>query len=81
VFDAQIYSLSIPEVRQAVKGNQQSILDEYKLACVENQPFLRAISTTTKTVDAFLTRHREWQRILNTTCSVEYELPEPLRRN
>jgi hypothetical protein len=81
VFDVQIYSLAIPDVRDALRGNEEAVISEYQRACVENEAFLRAISATTKTADAFTTRHRQWAKILKETCSIEYPLPRPLGRN
>lgn len=80
VFDIQLYAASMPKVRAAMTQHGDSILAEYQRACVENVAFLRAISTTTKTVEAFITRHRTWQDILDSTCGVQYPLPEPLVR-
>jgi hypothetical protein len=78
VFDVQIYSLSIHEVREAVKANHQAVLEAFKERCIDDQAFAKAISATTKTADAFVRRHRTWQKILDETCSVQYELPGPL---
>jgi len=79
VFDIQIYSLSIPEIRVAVAGKQAEILEAYKTRCVQDERFVKSISATTKTADAFIRRHRVWQGILSDTCGVQYELPGPLR--
>lgn len=78
VFDFQIFSLSIQEVREAVAGNQEAVLEEFKKRCVEDQDFAKSISATTKTSNAFVRRHRTWHDILKKTCSVQYELPGPL---
>jgi hypothetical protein len=81
IFDVQIYSLSFPEVRRALEGNEEHVIELFKHACVTNEAFSRAISATTKTADAFITRHRQWARIMREACSVEYPLPAPLRRD
>jgi hypothetical protein len=78
VFDFQIFSLSIREVRDAVVGNQEAVLGEFKKRCVEDQDFAKSISATTKTANAFVRRHQTWHDILKKTCSVQYELPGPL---
>jgi len=81
VFDVQIYSLSFPEVREAIDGHVDEIVDGYKRASVENEAFSRSISATTKTAEAFITRHRAWAKILKDACGITYELPQPLKRN
>lgn len=81
VFDVQVHSLSFPEVRAALVENEESVLERYKVACLENTPFTRSISATTKTAEAFTIRHREWASIMRESCGVEYPFPEPLRRD
>lgn len=80
VFDVQVYSLSHSPVRVAMSQSRDSTLEAFKQACVENDAFVRAISTTTKTTEAFTTRHRVWARIVHETCGVTYDLPRPLQR-
>lgn len=80
VFDCQMYSLSLPEVRDAVSGHGEGLMDRFKHACEEDDAFVRSITTTTKTADAFITRHRAWMRIVSDEVGVSYPLPEPLRR-
>jgi hypothetical protein len=81
VFDVQIYSLSHRAVRRALAGNEEAVLEAYKDACVGNGRFIRSISATTKTADAFISRHRVWRDILDENIGVKYRLPEPLRRS
>jgi hypothetical protein len=81
VFDVQVYSMSIPEVREAAIAHPTAIVERYQQACVENDAFIRAISATTKTHDAFVTRHRQWAQILRDACGAEYQLPGPLQRH
>lgn len=81
VFDFQIYSLSIPQVRTALNGNVDAVIAAYKRACVDNEAFSRSISATTKTAEAFVTRHRVWAKIMESSTGVTYDLPQPLRRS
>lgn len=81
VFDVQIYSLSHEAVRVALVGNEDAVAQAYRTLCDENQAFVRSITSTTKTAEAFITRHREWQRIVEECCGVRYPLPEPLKRD
>ena len=81
MFDIQVYSMSIPAVRDAARDHANAIIERYKQACVESDSFIRAISATTKTHEAFVTRHRQWAQILKEVCSVDYPIPEPLQRS
>ena len=81
IFDFQMYSLSRPEVRQAASGHGDEIMARFQGACETDEAFVRSITTTTKTSDAFIVRHRKWQEILRDVTGVDYPLPEPLRRD
>ncbi len=81
VFDVQIFSLSLPHVREQIEGCEHDVLGAYRRTCVENEAFLRSITTTTKTADAFTTRHRQWAKILHDECDIDYPLPASLRRD
>lgn len=80
VFDFQVHSLHFPNVREAVLANSDAVLSAYKQECVANVAFDRAISSTTKTADAFITRHRVWASIVKRETGEDYELPAPLMR-
>ncbi|MFB8230656.1 DUF262 domain-containing protein [Cellulosimicrobium sp. NPDC055967] len=80
VFDVQVHSLSFEEVRRALPNHAPEVIRRYRESCETNDAFVRAISATTKTVEAFVTRHRVWQEIISETTGVEYPLPTPLRR-
>lgn len=78
VFDFQVYSLSLPEVRHALAGKGHALEVEFKNACVSNGKFMRAITATTKTRDALLIRHRTWRDMVQRVADVSYPLPAPL---
>lgn len=78
VLDVQAFAFAIPDVRAAAAENGEAILDGYKQLCLTNASFVRAISTTTKTAEAFTTRHRAWRDLVNSTTGVSYDLPTPL---
>ncbi|GAA2041644.1 DUF262 domain-containing protein [Agromyces tropicus] len=80
VFDVQAYSLSIDRVRTAIEPSADEVLEAFKRACREDEVFVRSISATTKTADAFLTRHRVWRSIVTGATGVDYALPTPLTR-
>lgn len=81
IFDFQTYSLTFEDVRQGIERNPEAVVRRYKEACEGNDAFVRAISSTTKTADAFITRHRVWMRIVREETGVEYPLPRPLVRD
>ncbi|MGW9629654.1 DUF262 domain-containing protein [Agromyces sp. NPDC055520] len=80
VFDVQAYSLSIPTVREAIAAHPDQVLSSYQHLCVTDDAFVRSISATTKTADAFITRHRAWQTVVQQATGVSYDLPGALRR-
>jgi hypothetical protein len=80
IFDVQAYSLSFADVREAIGANALAVMTLFKKACEDDETFVRAISATTKTADAFITRHRVWMRIVHDVTGVNYPLPEPLER-
>lgn len=81
VFDFQAYSFSIPEVRKAVAENAEDVISAYQSRCQSDDSFIRAISATTKTADAFITRHRVWRSVIQEAAGVHYDLPGSLRRD
>lgn len=80
IFDVQIYSLSLPHVREALQGKGLELQERFKGACERDEVFVRSVTTTTKTADAFITRHRAWRGIVEQVGDVSYELPNALRR-
>ena len=80
VFDFQIYSLSFPNIRSAVAGHGDDISTAFQKRCDFDVSFVRSITSTTKTVDAFVTRHRVWQAIIEESVGGTYPLPHPLAR-
>lgn len=81
VFDFQAYSLSFPAVREAIAANADALLVAYQQRCETDEAFVRSISATTKTADAFTTRHRTWRSLVEQAADVTYDLPGSLRRD
>lgn len=81
LFDVQVYSLSLPSVRAAVAENADEIMLAFRQRCVTDEAFVRSISATTKTADAFITRHRAWRAVIHETTGIAYELPGALHRD
>ncbi|MDR6689982.1 hypothetical protein J2X55_000881 [Microbacterium sp. 1154] len=80
VFDVQGFSFAIPRVRDAIVSRADDVLQEFKLLSGTNDAFIRSISATTKTADAFTTRHRAWRDAVQRVTGVTYDLPAPLLR-
>jgi hypothetical protein len=80
VFDVQGYAFAIPRVRDAIVPRADEVLAEFKVLSGTNDSFIRAISATTKTPDAFITRHRAWRDTVAKVTGATYELPAPLIR-
>lgn len=81
IFDVQIYSLSLPHVRARLHGKGPELQESFKKLCEQDEVFVRSITATTKTADAFITRHRSWRSIVEEVGEVTYELPNALRRD
>jgi hypothetical protein len=81
VFDVQIHSLSYPDVRRACEGLGEQLMERFRVACEEDVNFVRAVTTTTKTAEAFRTRHRTWQNIVRDVTGIDYPMPTALRRD
>ncbi|MEO5316098.1 DUF262 domain-containing protein [Pseudarthrobacter sp. CC12] len=80
IFDIQVYSFSHEHVRRAVADKGDQLILEFQYECENNETFVRSITATTKTAEAFITRHRTWMKIVKRVTNAEYPLPEPLRR-
>jgi hypothetical protein len=78
VLDFQVYSLCFSEVRDGLAGNFEEVSERFRNACETDEGFVRSISLTTKTADAFRVRHSKWQTIVYDVCKVDYPLPKPL---
>jgi hypothetical protein len=80
VFDFQVYSLSKGPIRVALAGKGEELQTAFQEACDTNEDFARSITTTTKTSEAFITRHRVWRSIVEKVGMVKYDLPDSLVR-
>ena len=81
VFDVQMFSLSRPEVRELALAKPDTVKAAFKSLCDRSAEFATAITSTTKTKDAFLSRHRLWRDALAEVLGgVRYSLPVPLTR-
>jgi hypothetical protein len=78
VFDVQTYSLSFPKVREAALANATEIEEAYCKLCDSSPAFNSAITSTTKTREAFLVRHRLWREEISRVSGESYDLPASL---
>ncbi|MFJ2134211.1 DUF262 domain-containing protein [Streptomyces sp. NPDC087845] len=74
VFDVQINTLANERVRDAALGKKQEVLDLFKNLCVENDGFVAAVTSTTKSIEATRTRFKVWASGLQSILGV----PVPL---
>jgi hypothetical protein len=81
LFDVQAYSMLFPAVREALPARRAEVVELFQSACVDDVAFVRSISATTKTADAFTIRHRTWAGIVKAATGVDYPSPGPLHRN
>jgi hypothetical protein len=80
VFDVQGYAFANPRVREAIVSRADDVLEAFKVLSGTDDAFIRSISATTKTADAFITRHRAWRDAVHSVTGVSYDLPAPLSR-
>lgn len=79
IFDVQAYSFSYPDVREALRDSSDDLAMAFQSLCDRDQAFVSSVTATTKTREAFLTRHRKWARLVHEVSGVRYELPSPLQ--
>ncbi|WP_371518057.1 DUF262 domain-containing protein [Kitasatospora sp. NBC_01300] len=75
VFDVQIHALADERVRDAALGRKHEVLKAFKDVCVENDKFIAAITSTTKSIDATSSRFEIWANALGGVLGVP--IPRP----
>ena len=78
LFDVVVGGFAHPDVREAATARPRELEDGYKRLCVTDAPFIRAVTATTKTGDAFRTRFNAWRRVVQDTIGEGFPLPVPL---
>jgi len=74
LFDVQIGSLvGGAEIREACLHNRDALVTAFKSLCTGDDSFVRSITTTTKTNDAFYTRFSRW---FGTVADITGERPK-----
>lgn len=79
LLDAQLHSFYFEEVRAALQGKGPKLAEVFMRACETNEDFMKSISSTTKTREAFLTRHGVWRGLVEEVAGASYDLPSALR--
>lgn len=70
VFDIMLHFFSIPEVRQSLAGNVQSIPPAFIDLC-KSDSFRTALETTTKSIDANKVRFNRWGEVVQNITGVD----------
>jgi hypothetical protein len=75
LFDVQIGSLLDADARSSAVSNASKVVQAHKDLCDQDQDFVRAITTTTKTADAFRVRYSRWYDAFEAATSVRPTWP------
>ncbi|NUK35068.1 DUF262 domain-containing protein [Streptomyces lunaelactis] len=75
VFDVQIYALSDMRVRDVALGRSEEVRDAFKRLCVEDDKFVAAVTSTTKSIEATRNRFDIWNRELGSVLGIPVQRP------
>lgn len=75
VFDIMVFYLSNPRVRTKAVRSKTSIESEFRKVCRSNPGFLKALETTTKSIDATVTRLGIWGEALRRRLRTPLTVP------
>ncbi len=76
VFDVMIFYFSQPQVRKKSIGSEKQIESDFRSICSNNSEFVRAIESTTKSMDATVARLSIWGKALAKRLRVKLQIPE-----
>ena len=76
LFDILVYSLSNPQFRLWARENTAGMIATFESLSTEDNDFLRAIETTTKSTEATATRFGKWLNAVRVISGVEIALPK-----
>lgn len=76
VFDVMVFYFSQAQVRKKTKGNEVKIENDFKKLCEQNPTFTRSIETTTKSLDATVSRLSIWGKVLSKRLKLDLEVPK-----
>lgn len=75
VYDVILYYFSDPKLRGKIKNNAAKIKKEFIKLSKKQPEFVTAVETTTKSIQATVTRFSLWTKALST--AIDYKLPTP----
>jgi hypothetical protein len=75
VFDVMMFYFSRPQVRKRIHGNEAKLETDFKKLCEQNSTFMRSIETTTKSLEATVSRLGIWGEILSKRLRLDLDLP------
>ena len=75
VFDIMVFYFSQDKVRKKVATKKKQISDDFERLCEVNQDFKRPLETTTKSLEATVTRLNTWGRTLAKRLKIPLTLP------
>lgn len=79
VFDIMLQYFSITEVRIALEGKYNSVVDKFKSLCANDKNFRSALESTTKSIEANRIRFNTWGDAISEISGVdvtEFKFPE-----
>lgn len=76
VFDVMMFYFSQPVVRRRIQGKEKQIEADFKKICQTSTEFVRSIETTTKSMEATVSRLNIWGRSLNKRLGLKLLVPE-----
>lgn len=74
IFDIMIHSFCDKNVRELTKGRESEVENIFKDLCTQNIEFIDSLETTTKSLNAVVTRFTNWNEKLNSVFGTN--LPE-----
>lgn len=75
IFDVMMFSLSDPNHLHATNGRDADIEQAFKDLCVDDTDFLSSIESTTKSLNATVTRLAKWQNKLSDVLQLQMPAP------
>lgn len=79
VYDVLVHSLAQPLVRTEALGNREVVVEALRSLCTDNEEFVTAITTTTKSTKATARRFTYWADALADALGVAVEVPGDYR--
>ena len=75
MFDVQINSLANADIRMQAVASAADLQDRFMALCVDDADFSRAVSTTTKSLDATRERFAKWYGVVSDVTGSQLETP------